>query len=72
MGKKTETLRPIEEACAHHDTFALVVKLPSLKGDPQYEALMVRIKLSQPPQQASPGTQLATRTDLKQPEAPSR
>jgi tetratricopeptide (TPR) repeat protein len=49
LGKRAEALRLIEEACAHHDTLALVVKLPSLSDDPRYVALMERIRLSQPP-----------------------
>jgi tetratricopeptide (TPR) repeat protein len=61
LGKRAEALRLIQEACARHDTLALVAKLPSLKNDPQYKALMSRFRLSAA--QRSPGPQSATRSE---------
>jgi tetratricopeptide (TPR) repeat protein len=62
LGKKEEALRLIEEACARHDTEALAVKLPLLKDDPQYKALMSRVGLSGNTVQGSQNSQLATRS----------
>jgi tetratricopeptide (TPR) repeat protein len=62
LGKKAEALRLIEEACARHDTLVLGDKMPSLKDDPQYKALMSRVRLSGSTVQNSSGSQLATRS----------
>jgi tetratricopeptide (TPR) repeat protein len=62
QGKKAEALRLIEEAYARHDNLALVAKLPSLKDDPQYKALVTRVRQSGSTVQGSPGPQLATRS----------
>jgi tetratricopeptide (TPR) repeat protein len=59
LGKKGEALRRIEEACARHDTLALAVKLPLLKDDPQYKALMSRVHQFSPGAKNSPAPQLA-------------
>jgi tetratricopeptide (TPR) repeat protein len=63
LGKKEEALRLIGEACARHDTLALAVKLPLLKDDSQYKALMKRFRQSGPAGQSFPGPQLATHSE---------
>jgi tetratricopeptide (TPR) repeat protein len=62
LGKKEETLRLIEEACAHHDTLALAERMPLLKNDARYIALMSRFGLSGFIAQSSPGSPSATRS----------
>jgi tetratricopeptide (TPR) repeat protein len=63
LGKRAEALRLFQEACAHHDTLALGDRFPMLKDDPEYKALMSRVRQSGSTVQSLPGTPLATRSE---------